>query len=568
MSQQFVAVGADAYGNRITGLDVTWKLDDSAAGRLTENGYFTAGKSPGVYERTVIAEVGLEDEAVSAGATVTVEPDKVSYVRDDLLYVVEIGGAERAIHRIPAKEDFRIYYGGRGEYRGYVWSLDGRRVLSWQSEKLVVTNEDGALSFLYHLQPEDFTAWGRLAEISDLNLSPDGSRLAFVALNTSGSSHDRSSQEIFTIHLQTGDEDRLTNTQYSTEREPEWSPDGEEIIYTSLSFEDPRYGIYGIYIDKRLVYQGSSHPTSPSFSPNGSEILVALGDKIVIMAPDWTNMQVEGDGTDPVFTPDGKFIAFVCCPNKHPNEEIFIKELGSSKKQQLTDNSDREYQLRWVPRKSGIPINEQSIIIPRTVPVKYQSSEKNIERISQAIVKVSTNAGSFSGIIIDSKGLILAGAEALVGAEDISVSYKAGGEETQYSAHLIGYDLARGLAVLRIDTNAELPTVPLGDFSTIAPGTAIKSVGFSPDNGGLTVIDGKVSTIKTDSARGVTWFQTDIPPDSGPIGSPIIDPQGQVIGIITAKRDSEHPNEAPYAISIDALSANLNRLLSGNNVHI
>lgn len=53
MTQQFVAVGADRYGNRISGLDFTWSLTNGG-GTISADGLFTAGSTAGTFDDTVM----------------------------------------------------------------------------------------------------------------------------------------------------------------------------------------------------------------------------------------------------------------------------------------------------------------------------------------------------------------------------------------------------------------------------------------------------------------------------------------------------------------------------------
>lgn len=72
MTQQFVAVGADRYSNRIANLAFSWSVENDG-GTVDETGLFTAGIVPGTYENTVEVEATQGDVTRSATANVTVE---------------------------------------------------------------------------------------------------------------------------------------------------------------------------------------------------------------------------------------------------------------------------------------------------------------------------------------------------------------------------------------------------------------------------------------------------------------------------------------------------------------
>ena len=81
MTQQFVAVGADEFGNRISGLTFAWSVENGG-GAIDSEGLFTAGIEPDSYKETVKVTVTQGDLTVSSGADVTVEPDRLAFVSD------------------------------------------------------------------------------------------------------------------------------------------------------------------------------------------------------------------------------------------------------------------------------------------------------------------------------------------------------------------------------------------------------------------------------------------------------------------------------------------------------
>ena len=80
MTQQFVAVGADQYGNRILGLDFSWSVQ--AGGTMDADGLFTAGTDPGSYTDNVEAAISQDEVTLSATASVTVESDRIAWSSD------------------------------------------------------------------------------------------------------------------------------------------------------------------------------------------------------------------------------------------------------------------------------------------------------------------------------------------------------------------------------------------------------------------------------------------------------------------------------------------------------
>lgn len=74
MTQQFVAVGADQYGNRISGLTFNWSVE-AGGGSIDSKGMFTASATPGTYNKTVKATAKQGEISRSDQANVIIKPD-------------------------------------------------------------------------------------------------------------------------------------------------------------------------------------------------------------------------------------------------------------------------------------------------------------------------------------------------------------------------------------------------------------------------------------------------------------------------------------------------------------
>ena len=88
-----------------------------------------------------------------------------------------------------------------------------------------------AVAFGQSKKPFDVWALHRLVRISDAQLSPDGSTVAFVGARVSLSDNNKESQ-IYVVPLAGGREDRLT-FDGTTNTRPRWSPDSTRIAYVS-----------------------------------------------------------------------------------------------------------------------------------------------------------------------------------------------------------------------------------------------------------------------------------------------------------------------------------------------
>ena len=156
-----------------------------------------------------------------------------------------------------------------------------------------------------------------------------------------------------------------------------------------------------------------------------------------------------------------------------------------------------------------------------------------------------------SGVIIDDSGYIVTNNHVVEGAESITVTIPDG---RSFDATIVGTDPLTDLAVIEIDGD-DLPTVSFGESSKLAVGEWVVAIGNALGlAGGPTVTVGVVSalgrTIQEES--GVTLYdviQTDAAINPGNSGGPLINLQGEVVGINTAKVTAVEVSGVGFAIS-------------------
>jgi S1-C subfamily serine protease len=145
--------------------------------------------------------------------------------------------------------------------------------------------------------------------------------------------------------------------------------------------------------------------------------------------------------------------------------------------------------------------------------------------------------GQGSGFIIDANGIILTNAHVVDGVDKVTVLLKDG---RTFEGKVQGADEVTDLAVVKID-GKNLPIAPLGDSSQVQVGDWAIAVGnpLGLDN---TVTLGIVSTLHRSSAavgipdKRLDFIQTDAAINPGNSGGPLLNGQGEVIGINTAIR--------------------------------
>jgi Tol biopolymer transport system component len=547
MTQQFVAVGADQYGNRISGLDFAWSVDEEA-GTINQTGLLTAGLTPGNYTDTVMAEATQDGVTYSATADVTIEPDRIVFMSDRNnddqfdLYIMDIDGSNQE----------RLTTDGV-KTGNYSLSPDGNRIVfNLDEDNLCTINDDGTwlipiLSGRDAFEP----AW-----------SPDGTKIAFQSWE-----HDPS--EIYVMDVDGGNLTRLTdNSDYDDY--PAWSPDG-----TKIAFVSDRDGNYEIYVmnadgsDQQRLTNNSAYDLSPIWSPDGSEILFQSsrgGGKywgVFIMNADGTNVRsltptISYSSNKPFWSPDGTKIVFHSYKDSD-EAEIYIMDRDGSNMVRLTTNSASDWMPRWAPRKAGAWVTEDSIAVAAANNLGTMTAQEVTAMAREAVVRIETDLAAGSGFLISADGLILTNNHVVSDAEEITVYLEDG---TSYEATVEGRDLVRDLALIKIDADG-LPYLEIGEPIEVELGQQVMVLGYPLGGDNITVTSGLISAVDFDCGRNITWLQTDSAINPGNSGGPMLNMQGQVVGVVSAKMVGLAVEGIGFAISSTTVNVYLPRLLDG-----
>ena len=141
--------------------------------------------------------------------------------------------------------------------------------------------------------------------------------------------------------------------------------------------------------------------------------------------------------------------------------------------------------------------------------------------------------GIGSGIIIDSRGYILTCYHVVAQASNIIIT-PFGNEIRRYRAWIVAKDESLNLAVLKINAPVELIAATLGDSALMEVADVVLAIG-NPFGLEQSVTHGIISDDKRDLLiQGMTMknmMQTDVPINRGSSGGPLINVNGEVIGI-------------------------------------
>lgn len=181
-----------------------------------------------------------------------------------------------------------------------------------------------------------------------------------------------------------------------------------------------------------------------------------------------------------------------------------------------------------------------------------------------------TEVGSGSGFIIDSKkGLIITNNHVIEGAEKIIVSLADGRNVT---GELVGRDAKTDLAVIKISAD-KLTQVSLGDSNKIQVGEPVVAIG---NPGGQefarSVTAGVISAtnryLDLQGEASFNLIQTDAAINPGNSGGPLVDYDGKVIGINSAKNGEQGFEGMGFAIPITDAMPTINELIEkGYAIH-
>ncbi|WKV07772.1 trypsin-like peptidase domain-containing protein [Thermoanaerobacterium sp. CMT5567-10] len=201
-------------------------------------------------------------------------------------------------------------------------------------------------------------------------------------------------------------------------------------------------------------------------------------------------------------------------------------------------------------------VGQQTQVINRYLPLSSDNNNFNLitniaKIVSPSVVGIDTSVsysngyrsalvpeGSGSGIIINSQGYIVTNNHVVDGASKITVNLSDG---RKFPAQLIGKDAKTDLAVLKINATNLIPA-KLGDSSKLEVGELAVAIGNPLGEsfaGTVTagIISGLNRNLQSDYGP-VNLIQTDAAINPGNSGGPLVNSNGEVIGITSVKLTS------------------------------
>jgi serine protease Do len=182
---------------------------------------------------------------------------------------------------------------------------------------------------------------------------------------------------------------------------------------------------------------------------------------------------------------------------------------------------------RRIPSGNGVPFPD----FPEGSPLGELFNDLNPNN-GQGEERMEEARSLGSGFIISPDGFIVTNNHVIEGADEIEVFMTDG---VRLPATLVGHDDKTDLAVLKVETDRDLPYVEFGDSDTAVVGDWVMAIG-NPFGLGGSVTLGIVSARNRDIQSGPydQFIQTDASINQGNSGGPLFDMNGKVIGINTA----------------------------------
>ena len=185
---------------------------------------------------------------------------------------------------------------------------------------------------------------------------------------------------------------------------------------------------------------------------------------------------------------------------------------------------------------AGKPVENASNQLYKTANLKKTTIEKCVDRVSEAVVKISSPGGSGSGFFINEDGFLITNYHVIEKETriEVTVFQKAKNRFETKKFKKVKIEAINpfvDLALLKIEDlgDMKLSFVYLGDIENIKTGEEVFAIG-NPLGLERTVTNGVIST-KNRAFEGLLYIQTNADINPGNSGGPLFNLAGEVIGV-------------------------------------
>ena len=245
------------------------------------------------------------------------------------------------------------------------------------------------------------------------------------------------------------------------------------------------------------------------------------------------------------------------------------RELQETKKATTTVSADGYYQGNTVQFESTSIAAIAEKVTPAVVSIVSTSNYGSSYYYYLYGTGGSQSAGT--GMIVTSDGYVITNKHVIEDADEIQIVTDDG--TTYDDVDIVGEDPLNDVAYLKINGASDLPAITLGDSKTIAVGQPVLAIGNALGAYQNSVTNGIVSglgrSITAADSNGQNaeslsdMIQTDAAINPGNSGGPLVNANGEVIGVNTAV--SSDSNGIGFAIPISAVKGMLNNIIENDN---
>ena len=216
------------------------------------------------------------------------------------------------------------------------------------------------------------------------------------------------------------------------------------------------------------------------------------------------------------------------------------------------------------PTPTAVPLPAPSAT---PAPVPTPTLAELIQRSLDSVVRIISDRGEGSGVVVDASGRILTANHLLEGVSTVIVELATG---VQITGTVLGRHYPTDIALVAIPTQG-LPAMPIGTTVGLGPGDFVMKAGYvaSPTQGGAGPVRatvGKITSVTPDTRLGATLVQTDLGLEPGDAGGPLLDGQGRLIAISSSVAAGTSIDGVSHATGVDQAIADLGRLAAGETV--
>ena len=246
-----------------------------------------------------------------------------------------------------------------------------------------------------------------------------------------------------------------------------------------------------------------------------------------------------------------------------------------------TASSDKISNGTSLSTSSSVVTSDVSDVVDKVMPSIVSITSMSVQEVQSFFggTYEQTSEGAGTGIIIgknDTELLIVTNNHVVEGSDTLTVTFN---DQSSVEANIKGTDAAYDVAVIAValdqisdDTMNEISVATLGDSTNLKigePAIAIGNAlgyGQSVTTGVISALDRSVSTTDTQTGEtqesGAKLIQTDAAINPGNSGGALVNVNGEVIGINSAKLTGESVEGIGYAIPISDVSDLIQNLMN------